>query len=84
MMNKKHFLVEGRARIRAYSLAEAHQKFTELVTRNPLLNTPVNRLGDPTYQEQDRSNVYEMVRIRELTEQEVHDLEPTDGPPEEY
>jgi hypothetical protein len=66
------FVAEGWCKVYAPTPEEARRKYNEL-SRNPLLHTPSNRLGDPTYQPPDRSKVSEMCRIREATE--VADLE---------
>ncbi len=78
-MNKKMFVAEGPEGMKVYghSEAEARRKYNEFL-RNPLLNTPRNRLGDSTYQPPDRSNVSEMCRIREATEEEMRDAEVAD------
>jgi hypothetical protein len=73
-MKKTLYVVEGHCFITAYSPEEARRKFGELVTRNPLMNTPVDRIGDPTYVPPDRANLSELVRIRPANEQERKDF----------
>jgi hypothetical protein len=77
-MNKKLFVAEGWCKVYAPTPEEARRKYNEL-SRNPLLHTPSNRLGDPTYQPPDRSNVSEICRIREATEEEIRDVEVADA-----
>ena len=82
-MNKKLYVAESRTfKTYGHSPAEARQKQDEF-GRNPLMNTPYNRLGDPTYQTPDRSNVSEMTSIREATEQEMRDAEEEPEEPED-
>jgi hypothetical protein len=50
IMNKRLFVAEGLGggKVYAPTREEARRKYIEL-SRNPLLNTPSNRLGDPSY-----------------------------------
>jgi hypothetical protein len=78
-MDKKLFVAEGwcKGKVYAPTREEARRKYNELL-RNPVLHNPFDRLGDATYQPSDRSNVSEMCRIREATEEEVRNVEAAD------
>lgn len=78
-MTRKLYVAESRSfKTYGHSPAEARRKHDEFF-RNPLLRTPKSRLGDPAFQPPDLSNVGALVRVREATEQEMHDQEMRDA-----